>query len=83
MIFLENFPLGEGWGRGRVWGKKKFCFVFSGPSGNCLPILKSISPKKRTDRQTDTQTDRHSIALRDRMNRVPNVEGIDPMLCFI
>ena len=60
MRFLENFPFGEGKGRGRVWGKKN-CFVFSGPNGNCVSILKSISLKKLTHRYTD----RDSIALRD------------------
>ena len=43
---------------------KKICFVFSGPNGRCLQILGSISPKK----WTDTQTDRHSIALRNRIH---------------
>ena len=32
---------------------QKNCLVFIGPNGNCLQILGSISPKKRTDRQTD------------------------------
>ena len=40
------------WG-GEGFRAKKNYFVFNGPNGNCLPILKSISPKKRTHRHTD------------------------------
>ena len=47
-VIPKNFPFGEGKGL----GQKKIYFVFSGPNGNCLPILKSISLKKRTHRQT-------------------------------
>ena len=43
----RKFPF---WG-GEGFRAKKICFVFSGP------ILKSISPKKQTDRYTDRQTD--------------------------
>ena len=49
----KKFPF---WGGEGFRAKKNFCFVFRGPNGSCLPILKSISPKKRTHRQTDTQT---------------------------
>ena len=45
----KKFPF---WG-GEGFRAKKIYFVFSGPNGNCPPILKSISPKKWTHRQTD------------------------------
>ena len=48
----------EGFRAKNVWS------VFSGPNGNCLQILKSISPKKWTDRHMH----KHSIALRDRID---------------
>ena len=63
----RKFPFWGGEGEGKGLGQKKFCFVFSTPNGNCLPILGSISSKKRTDAQMHRQTDRHFIALRDRM----------------
>ena len=52
MRFLKNFLFGEGKGL----GQKNVCFVFAGPNGNCLPILKKQTHGK-TDTQTDTQTD--------------------------
>ena len=49
----KKFPF---WG-GEGFRAKKIYFVFSGPNGNCPPILKSISPKKWTHRQIHRQTD--------------------------
>ena len=66
MRFLENFPFGERKGR----GQKNFCLVISGPNGNCLQIFGQSAQKSgQMLGQTDRQTDRHSIALRDRINR--------------
>ena len=61
----REFPFWGGVGEGKGLGQKKFCFVFSGPSSNCLPILKLISPKKRTHRHTHrhTHTDRQKPLL--------------------
>ena len=68
----REFPFWGGVGEEKGFGQKKNCFAFSGPSSNCLPILGSISPKKRTDAQMHRQTDRHFIALKEVINYWPN-----------
>ena len=63
MRFLENFPFGERKGRVRVWGKKKF--VLSLVDQMVTAYQFEVNQLKKAD--THTQTDRHSIALRDRI----------------
>ena len=72
MRFLENFPFGEGKGRVRVWGKKKFVLSLVDQMVTAYQFEVN-QPKKadtQTHRQTHTQTDRHSIALRDRITNI-------------
>ena len=65
MRFLENCPFGEGKGRVRVWGKKKF--VLSLVDQMVTAYQFEVNQPKKADTQIHTQTDRHSIALRDRI----------------
>ena len=62
----KKFPFGERESLGQ-----KDCFIFSGPNCNCLPILKSISQKKRTHTQTDGDIERHLYCFKRVRKRKP------------
>ena len=61
----KKFPFWGGEGEGKGLGQKKF--VLSLVDQMVTAYQFEVNQPKKADTQIDTQTDRHSIALRDRI----------------